>query len=96
MSGSQEAYASVLSTFAYHCGAIMSDRTLAAFGLDAAEHRVFVRMRVTSYAREDMRPCASDQVAVDGKHIGNRCAAREEYARLCAPVIAAAAREAGL
>lgn len=98
----QEAYLNVLSTFAYHCGAIMSAHMLGGFGLhvppdDGAPEilvEIIVEMRVVARGRNGDR--VWDQVEVNGQVVGNRCAAREAYARLCAPVIAAAAKAAGL
>jgi hypothetical protein len=79
----------VLDTFGYHCGEIMTAKHLNGFGLHVPNGpQVFVTMKVVSYDADGVS--AWDQVEVNGVRVGNRSAAREEYTRLCAPVIAAA------
>jgi hypothetical protein len=79
----------VLSTFAYHCGVIMTEMHLNGFGLNVpGGESVYVTMKIVT--RDADGSGAWDQVEVNGVCVGNRHAARDEYARLCAPVIAAA------
>jgi len=79
----------VLSTFSYHCGAIMTEKFLNGFGLYLpGGDGVYVTMKVVSHESEGVS--GWDQCEVNGVRMGNRHGAREEYARLCAPIIAAA------
>ena len=87
--GKQSIGQHVLETFAYHCGAIMSEMHLNSFGLNVpGGPGVLVTMKIVS--RDADGVSAWDTVEVNGVRVGNRAAARDEYARLCAPVIAAA------
>lgn len=89
MTSNQRIQEHVLSTFAYHCGEIMANTHIKAFCLSIPNGiEVCVSMKVVSYDSNDVR--AWDQIEVNGVFVGNRSAARDEYARLCAPVIAAA------
>jgi hypothetical protein len=88
-SGAQSVSQHVLELFAYHCGAIMTEMHLNGFGLHVpGGPEVFVTMKVVS--RDADGVSAWDAIEVNGVRVGNRSAARDEYARLCAPVIAAA------
>jgi hypothetical protein len=79
----------VLETFAYHCGEIMTSNHLNSFSLHTpGGPEVFVTMKIRS--RSEDGNIGWDQIEVNGVHVGNRSAARDEYARLCAPVLAAA------
>jgi hypothetical protein len=79
----------VLSIFAYHVGSIMKDRHLNGFGLHVpGGPEVFVTMKIVAYSDDENSDW--DQVEVNGVRVGNRCAARDEYTKLCTPVIAAA------
>lgn len=78
----------VVDTFAYHCAAIMTETNLHGFGLSCTGGPfVEVEMRIASRSAQG---AVWDQIEVNGVIVGNRCAARSEYARLCAPVLAAA------
>ncbi len=79
----------VLQIFAFHCGAIMTSVHLNGFGLNVpGGPEVYVTMKVVARSADDN--IVWDTIEVNGVRIGNRCGARDEYARLCAPVIAAA------
>lgn len=79
----------VLEIFACHCGAIMTEKNLNAFGLNVSNGpSVYVTMKVVSYSEDGN--AGWDQVEVNGVRVGNRSAARNAYTKLCAPVIAAA------
>lgn len=79
----------VLELFAYHCGEIMTAMHLNSFALHVpGGPEVCVTVKIK--ARSEDGNIGWDQVEVNGVHVGNRHAARDEYARLCAPVIAAA------
>jgi len=84
----------VLQIFSYHIGLIMTDPAGSRFGLgifagglDETHVHVQVEIRPASAGLEPVW----DQVWIDGKSCGNRCGGRDEYARLCGPVIAAVA-----
>lgn len=84
-----EIQANVLETFAMHCGCIMTAEHLMGFGVGIPDGpSVVVSMKITSRAEGGNQ--VWDQVEVNGECAGNRCGARNEYARLCAPVLAAA------
>lgn len=96
--------AHVLSTFAYHVAGIMTERPTrsdapyaqcARFGLGLGGYgpgcpTVHVQIEITPvYSEGDPdRWGVWAHVSIDGKACGNRCGGRDEYARLCAPVIA--------
>lgn len=87
--GEQSVSLNVLDTFGYHIGEIMTARDLNGFGLHVPNGpQVFVTMKIVS--RDADGVSVWDQVEVNGVRVGNRHAAREEYTRLCAPVLAAA------
>ena len=75
-----------LDIFAYHIGAIMSnpDRVRVHFYGDVTGDYTFKRNAVAISDR--------DGAYVDGLCIGNRCAARNDYAERCAPVLAQIAK----
>lgn len=79
----------VLSTFAYHSSEIMTSEHLCGFGITSGDVSAFCTMKVVVRAEEGA-VSVWDTIEVDGVVVGNRCAAREAYAKLCAPVIAAA------
>lgn len=81
----------VLCTFAYHCGEIMTRENLRGFGLAVPNGEgILVSMRIARRADPSGAVSPWDQVEVNGIAVGNRCAARDAYARLCAPILAAA------
>ena len=70
-----------LSIFAYHVACIAKEEQ--RFGLHFYGN---ISVGVTIVRADDSNR-DWDQFYFDGKLVGNRCAAREEYTRLCAPVL---------
>lgn len=89
VNGKQPVAQHVTELFAYHCGEILTAVHLNGFALHTpGGPEVCVTMKITS--RSDDGNIRWDQVEVNGVHVGNRHAARDEYARLCMPVLTAA------
>ncbi len=87
----QEELHRILALFGSHCGDIMCQPSILAFGIGLRNGpSVVVEMKITTYQNSDGTADVWDSVKVNGKNVGNRCGARNEYARLCAPIIAAA------
>lgn len=81
----------VLETFAYHCGVIMtSPDPVVSLGLSHGNVQVMVTFEFRERSHGNS---VWDQVYVEGKWLGNRCAARDHYARMAAPVLMAAAKD---
>lgn len=89
----------MIRIFSHHCGCIMTDEAPTKFkcgvGFQTADgfDRVIVaEIEITrSLWANEPSPSVWDQVKVNGKHCGNRCGGREEYAKLMAPILAEAA-----
>ena len=94
-------YECMVTTFAHHCGCIMTDpaptRFKCGIGYTTAdnEERVLlaeIKIVRSTMSTEGTNPDVWDQVQVNGKHCGNRCGGREEFAKIMAPMLAEAAR----
>lgn len=79
-----------LSILGYHLSCLMgvggltSEDRASPFGLHFYGD-ISVKVTVKTADTQDMQ---WDSVFFDGKFVGNRCGAREEYVRRCAPIVA--------